>query len=110
MRAPEESRGRPATERDVGPAPTSHTLALSATQPLGHSDSSVPDSRVVLAHALVAVPPAADRRLWLLLVRCPYCTTRGVTSVHAHRAADVAGNLRRAGCGRGVYAITVGAS
>lgn len=55
--------------------------------------------------AFLCVAPALGRGLWVLGVRCPFCSTESVKSLHTHRAEEPHGAVRRARCGRGIYEI-----
>lgn len=68
--------------------------------------STAIDAQLPTALTMAVAAPCAERQLWALLVRCPYCShSSSLSSLHLHRAASPHGVVRRSGCDKGSYLI-----
>lgn len=93
MTTPRTRRGRPTGHDGAAPDSTNSTTVTRVER----RNSTGTHREVPTAAAVVAAPPCADRRLWQLIVRCPWCSVPGVVALHVHRAVSAHGNVRQAG-------------
>ncbi len=72
----------------------------------GATNDREPVPSVLEIAALAAYPPSRGRRLWLIIVPCPRCSSGRHAVIHVHRAGTPHGVTRRAPCGE-VYSVLV---